>query len=63
MSLCFFGATDRDLAKSDQRVGPCEILVQRQRMLTFSDALGGAPGQHFDEPQPHMPARMVGNRR
>ena len=43
MSLRFFGATDKNLAKSDIGVGAGKISIQRQRMFTFGDALWGAP--------------------
>ena len=39
MSLGFFGATDKNLAKSDRGMGGGEISIQRQRMFTFGDAL------------------------
>src|SRR5271166_5001929 len=34
VSLCFFGATDQNLAKSDKGMGVGEISIQLQRMLT-----------------------------
>ena len=39
VSLCFFGATDKYLATSDNGMGVGEISIQRQRMFTFGDAL------------------------
>ncbi len=39
VSLCFFGATDKNLTKSDSGMGVGEISIQRQRMFTFGDAL------------------------
>ena len=39
VSLCFFGATDKNLTKSDKGMGAGEISIQRQRMFTFGDAL------------------------
>ena len=63
MSLCFFGATDENLTKSDSGMGVGEISIQLQRMLTFGDALCRAPGQHVDKSQVHMRARMVWDRR
>ena len=49
MSLCFFGATDENLTKSDNGMGGGEISIQRQRMFTFGDALRGALGQYLDK--------------
>ena len=49
MSLCFFGATDENLAKSDSGMGVGEISIQRQRMFTFGDALRGALGAYLDK--------------
>ena len=45
VSLRFFGATDENLAKSDNGMGPGKISIQLQRMFTFGDALCGALGQ------------------
>ena len=39
VSLCFFGATDENLTKTDKGMGLGEISIQRQRMFTFGDAL------------------------
>ena len=39
VSLGFFGATDKNLAKSDKGMGAGKISIQRQRMFTFGDAL------------------------
>ena len=63
VSLCFFGATDKNLTKSDNGMGDSEISIQRQRMLTFGDALCGAPGEYVDKSQQHMATRMVRDRR
>ena len=49
MSLCFFGATDKYLAKSDSAFGACDISVQRQRMLAFGDALSSTLRPYVDE--------------
>ena len=49
VSLCFFGATDKNLAKSDKGMGVGEISIQRQRMFTFGDALCRALGQYVDK--------------
>ena len=51
VSLCFFGATDENLAKSDNGMGAGEISIQRQRMFTFGDALRSALGEYVDKPQ------------
>ena len=59
VSLSIFGATDRNLAKSDDGMGVGEISIQRQRMLAFGDALRSALGEYLDNPQKHMTARMV----
>ena len=48
VSLCFFGATDENLAKPDSGMGVGEISIQRQRMFTFGDALRGALGVYVD---------------
>ena len=63
VSLGFFGATDKNLAKSYNGMGVGEISIQRQRMLAFGDALRGALGEHLDKSQEHMRARMVRDRR
>jgi hypothetical protein len=34
LCLCFFGATDVNLAKSDQRMGMGEISIHRQRIYS-----------------------------
>ena len=57
--LCFFGATDKSLTKSDKGMGLGEVSIQRQRMFTFGDALRGALGLYLDIPQQHMAACMV----
>ena len=49
VSFCFFGATDRVLSNSDIGMRECEISIQRQRILTFGDALRGAPGKYFEK--------------
>ena len=54
VSLCFFGATDENLAKSDSGMGVGEISIQRQRMFTFGDALRRALGEYVDKSQQHM---------
>ena len=48
MSLCFFGATDENLTKSDSGMGVGKISIQRQRMFTFGDALRRALGEYLD---------------
>ena len=62
VSLCFFGATDINLTKSDIGMGLGEISIQRQRMFTFGDALCRALGAHVDKSQQHMARRMVRDR-
>jgi hypothetical protein len=57
--LCFFGAPDENLTKSDKGMGLGEISIQRQCVLTFGDALRGALGLYLDIPQQHMAACMV----
>ena len=39
VSLRFFGATEKNLTKSDNGMGAGEISIERQRMFTFGDAL------------------------
>ncbi len=63
VSLGFFGATDENLTKSDRGMGAGEISIQRQRMLTFGDALRRALGEYVDKSQVQMAARMVRDRR
>ena len=63
MSLCFFGATDKNLSQSDHGMGCGKISIQRQRMFTFGDALCGALGQYLEMPQQPMATRMVRDRR
>ena len=59
VSLCFFGATDINLTKSDKGMGDGKISIELQCMLAFGDALCGALGPYLDKPQQHMSARMV----
>ena len=59
VGLCFFGATDQNLTKSDKVMGAGEISIQRQRMFTFSDPLRSALGKYVDKSQVEMCARMV----
>jgi hypothetical protein len=59
VSLGLFGATGKDLAKSDERMGVSEISIQRQRMFTLGNAFEGALRQDLDIPQERMAARMV----
>jgi hypothetical protein len=63
MRLRFFGATDKDLTKPDKGMGAGEILIQRQRMFAFGDALCSALGHYVDESQLQMGTRMVRDRR
>ena len=49
VSLGFFGATDKYLAKSDRGTGASEISIERQRMFAFGDALHGAPREYVDK--------------
>src|SRR5580700_6178122 len=63
VSLRFFGVTEKNLAKSNNGMGLDKISVQRQRMLTFGDALRSALGEYVDESQGHMATRMVRDRR
>ena len=51
VSLCFFGATNESLAKSDKGMGAGKISIQRQRMFTFGDALCRALGEYLDKSQ------------
>jgi hypothetical protein len=48
MGLGFFGAADKNLAKSDDGMGAGEISVQRQCMFTFGDAPYGALVEDLD---------------
>ena len=59
VSLGFFGATDKSLAKSDKVMGVGEISIQRQSMLTFGYALCPTLGANLDKSQVHMGTRMV----
>jgi hypothetical protein len=59
VGLCFFGATDENLAKSDSCMGAGKISIQLQRAFTFGDALRRAPRQYVDIPQQPVAARMV----
>ena len=63
VTLCFFCATDKYLAKSDCGIGAGEISIQLQRIFAFGDALRGAPGEHVGKSQPHMAKRVVRRRR
>ena len=63
VSLCFFGATDKHLPKSDKRMGAGKISVQRQGIFTFGDALRSALGEYVDKSQIQMATRMVRDRR
>src|ERR1700722_12197210 len=63
VSLVFFGATDKNLSKTDSGMGLDKISVQRQRMFAFGDAARSALGEHVDESREHMAARMVRDRR
>ena len=49
VSLCFFGATDINLAISDNGMGVGKISIQRQRMFAFGDALCRALCQYLDK--------------
>src|SRR5271165_2342539 len=40
-SLCCFGATNKNLTKSDNGMGGGEISIQRQRVFAFGDTLRG----------------------
>ena len=59
VSLRFFGATDENLAKADKGMSVDEISIQRQRMLTFGNALRGALGCDTNIFQTHLAKRMV----
>ena len=59
VSLCFFSATNINLAKSGNGIGGGEISIKGQRMFTFGNALRGALGEYFDKSQVHMATRMV----
>ena len=57
--LCFLGAPDENLTKSDRGMGLGEISIERQCMFTFGDALCSAPGVYVDISEPHMAERVV----
>ena len=59
VSLCLFGATDENLAKSDKCMSAGKISIQLQCAFTFGDALRRAPSQYVDVPQQSVAARMV----
>ncbi len=61
VSLGFFGATDKNLTKSDNAVGRGKISIELQRMFAFGDAPRRALRKCFNQSQPHMPMRMVWN--
>src|SRR4029077_11256331 len=61
-SLCFFGATNESLAKSDPGMGAGKISIQRQRMFKFGEALRSALGAYLDKTQRLMARRMVRDR-
>ena len=63
VSLGFFGATDKNLTKSNRGMGVGEISIQLQCMLTFGDALRSALGEYVDKSQVQMAERMVRDRR
>ena len=63
MSLCFFGAANEDLCKSDEHMGAGKISIQRQRVFTLGDAVRSALGEYIDIPQQSVGARVVWNRR
>jgi hypothetical protein len=48
VSLCFFGATYKNLTQSNSEMGAGEISIQLQRVLTFDDALCRALGPYVD---------------
>ena len=48
MGLGFFGAADKNLAHSDDRMGAHKVSIQRQCMFTFGDALYGALVEDLD---------------
>jgi hypothetical protein len=62
VSLCFFGAADENLTKSDHGMGFGKISIQLQRMFTLGDALRRALSEYVNESQVHMCARMVRRR-
>ena len=63
MGLGFFGAKEVDITYPypGMRIG--EISIQRQRVLTFGDALRGALGQDVDKSQQRVAKRVVRDRR
>src|SRR5271166_4998117 len=63
VSLCFFGATDKNLTKSNIGMGPGEISIELQRALTFGDALFRALGEYVDNSQQRMHKRAVWEQR
>jgi hypothetical protein len=62
MSLGFFGATNKNLKKSDAGMSVGEISIQRQRVFDFGDALRSPLRPHLDIPQQRMAAAVVGDR-
>jgi hypothetical protein len=59
VSLGFLGATGKYLAESDVGMSVGEISIQRQRMLTFSDALKRALRQDLNIPQKGAAVRVI----
>ena len=59
VGLSLFGVADENLSLSDKGVGSGKISIERQRVLTFSNALCRALGPHVDNSQQHMRASMV----
>ncbi len=49
MRLCFFGATDENLAEADICMSFRKIAIKLQRPLTFGDAFCGALGPQVNE--------------
>ena len=60
VSLCFFGATDKNLAQSDQGMGVGKISIQLQRMFTLGDALRRALGHMSTSPKYRWPRAWSG---
>ena len=49
-----FGTTDEILGHTDAAMRVGQIAIQRQRVLAFADALGGAVGEHLHSAQDQM---------
>src|ERR1700733_7429717 len=59
MVLGFLGMTVEQFCETNHRVRGSQIRIQRQRALTFGNALGRALGLHFDSTQTIVRPRVV----